>query len=221
MVGGIVAGASGDYGSAGSTENPLIPADPAFGIWLPIYAGCLGYAAYQAAPSQARRTVHREVGSALSLCVGLTGTWVWLQKRPLMQLPAIAGTLWAGGVAYRRAMRVVDRPVDRWLVAAPAGLLLGWLTLAAVVATIEIGAASGWTPPPAPNTVTLAAISALAVLGARSRRHAPRPPAYAAAVAWGLLGIAAESRTRNPLRALVAAAGAAGIVLAPRRRSVG
>lgn len=68
-----------------------------------------------------------------------------------------------------------------------------------------------------PNTLSLAAISALAVLGARSRRHAPAPQTYAAALAWGLLGIAAESRTRSPPRALTAAAGAVNILRSRRR----
>lgn len=215
-VGGILAASAGDYGSAEATANPLIPADPAFGIWLPIYAGCLGYAAYQAVPSQARRSVHRRVGVSLSLCAGLTGTWVWLQEPPLLQLPAIAATLWAGGLAYRRAVQIVEGPADRWLIAAPAGLLLGWLTLAAVVASTEVAAASGLRAP-APNTLSLAVISALAVLGARSRRHAPAPQTYAAALAWGLLGIAAQSRRRAPLRALTAAAGAVNILRSRRR----
>lgn len=220
IVGGIVAGATGDYGSASTTNNPLIPADAAFAIWLPIYGGCLGYAVYQALPSQTRRTLHRQAGFPLSLCVGLTGTWVWLQDPPLLQLPAIAATLAAGVIASRRVSRLASEPADRWVVAAPTGLLTGWLTLAAVVATIEIGEVSGWRLPPAPAESALALLGALAALGVWSRRRTSQPPTYAVALAWGLCGIAVESGRRSPLRALTAAVGAAAILATRNRKPV-
>ena len=41
VVGGLGLGASGDYGSATTSQSLVIPADYAFGIWGPVYAGSL------------------------------------------------------------------------------------------------------------------------------------------------------------------------------------
>jgi hypothetical protein len=41
VVGGIVSGATGDYGEAGPSPSLVLPADYAFTIWGPIYAGSI------------------------------------------------------------------------------------------------------------------------------------------------------------------------------------
>lgn len=221
IIGGAVAGASGDYGSSSTTPNPLIPADGAFTIWLPIYAGCLTYAGYQSLPSQAGRTVHRQVGLPLASTVALSGTWVWLRDPPWLQLPAIAATLGVALTAHQRASRHSNSTADRWLVAAPTGLLAGWLSLASVVAAIEVGIASGWPAPPAAGPLTLAGIAAIAAVGVGARRTTPPPATYSAAVAWGLAGIAVSARRHDGPRALTAALGAAAVALTRPVRAAG
>lgn len=206
VAGGIVAGATGDYGSSIATPNPLVPADGAFAIWVPIYAGCLGYAVHQARPSQAGREIHRRVGLPLATCVALSGTWVWLQDPPVRQLPAIGATLAVGLVAHGRAAALADEAGDRWLVAAPSGLLAGWLTLASVVATTEVAIASGIRPPP--RALSAAVVAGVAAIACTAFPDARPPRTYRGAIAWGLAGVARASWRKDRATALVAGLGA-------------
>ncbi|MER7070509.1 hypothetical protein [Terrabacter sp. NPDC000476] len=211
VLGGIAAGASGDYGSSTTTPNPLVPADGAFAIWAPIYAGCLGYAVHQARPSQADREIHRRVGLPLASCVALSGTWVWLQDPPLRQLPAIGATLAAGLVAHQRAAALAGDSQDRWLVAAPSGLLAGWLTLASVVATTEVAIASGVGPPPGARVAAVAVVSGVATLACTAFPDARPPRTYRGAIAWGLAGVARASWRKERATAVAAGLGAVAI----------
>lgn len=71
--GGFLAGVSGDYGSASQSQSLVLPADYAFAIWAPIYAGVLGQAVYQALPSQRQNPLLRRTGWAAAAAVGLSG----------------------------------------------------------------------------------------------------------------------------------------------------
>lgn len=134
-------------GDAEESLSRMLPADWAFAIWAPIFAGWLAYAAHQARPSRRADPLLRRTGWPVAVTTGVAGTWVRLQRRPLLQLPVIAGTTAAAVTAYARAVPASDEqarsPVDRWVVREPVGLTAGWLTLAAVAATTEVLLAVG------------------------------------------------------------------------------
>ncbi|MGY1666312.1 hypothetical protein [Geodermatophilus sp. SYSU D00696] len=146
VLGGLVSGATGDYGDAEASDSRVLPADWAFGIWFPVYAGSLAYAAETARPSRRRDPLLRRTGWPAAAAYALAGTWVRL--RPRQQVPVLAATMAAAALAHARAGGGPARPTDRWTVRVPLGLFAGWLTLASVAAPTEVLLAEGVRPGP-------------------------------------------------------------------------
>jgi hypothetical protein len=219
VVGGIVSGATGDYGEAGPSPSLVLPADYAFTIWGPIYAGSIVYAVQQARPSRRADPVFRRTGWAAAAAYGLAGTWVRVQRHPRLQLAVIGATAAATALSYARARPATPQEQlsaqDRWTVRVPLGLFAGWITLATAAGGTEaIMAARGGD---LPVDHTRWAVGVLTVTGAAVAtigRRAPLSPAYPAAVSWGLIGTAVRSIRRSRGTGLLAAA-AAAVVMVP------
>lgn len=227
--GGFIVGVSGDYGDAAAGPSLVVPANYAFGIWAPIYAGLFSHAIYQALPARRRDPVLRRTGWATACAVGLSGLWVWAQGVPELELSLIAVTTAAAVTGYIRATPVQESELasvrDRWLVRVPLGLFSGWITVATVAGGGEALIASGITAPwPGAEPWSTAALLAAGGAGAALAWSRPVSLAYAAALTWGLAGVAVRVLPQHPVPgaaallagAVVAAAGVAG---AGRRRT--
>lgn len=214
-LGAALAGRS--VGDVSDADRSLVtPAGWAFGIWGVIFAGSLAWAVYQALPAQREREVHRRTGWPLALAFGGNAVWeVVYPQGGAWQYVAqvlIFGITAAAAVAY---VRLQTLPVDglaRLLPRATAGLLLGWLTVASVANVGSTGVALGLSPDTlaaqawaVAALVTVAGVAVAVLLGSWV---AAGP--FAAAVIWGLLGIAGAD---GPRQVAVAAISAAVIVL--------
>jgi hypothetical protein len=207
VVGGLVSGATGDYGDAEESDSRVLPAGWAFGIWFPVYAGSLAYAAETARPARRRDPLLRRTGWPAAAAYALAGTWVRL--RPRQQVPVVAATVAAAALAHARAGDPDATGRDRWAVQRPLGLFAGWLTLAAVAAATEVLLAEGVRPGPrAADAWGVAMTGAAAAIAAAVTRRVPSSRAYPAAVAWGLAAAAVRNGAAG--RRLPAAAGALG-----------
>lgn len=200
VVTGIVAGATGDYGSADETDSLVIPANYAFGIWGPIYAGALAYASYQALPSKRTDPLLRGVGWPSAVGYLASGLWVHVlpRKRFFVTEALLAITVAAAAVAYGRTAGEQPGPQETWLVRTPLGLYAGWISLAAAASTTEAllledvgGLGLGETP-----WAVLVVLAAGAIAGGVAWR-VPNSPAYPAAVSWGLAGTAVQQFRRS------------------------
>ena len=221
--GGFIIGVSGDYGDAAAGPSLVVPANYAFSIWAPIYAGLFSHAVYQALPAQRRDPVLRRTGWATACAVGLSGFWVWTQDIPALELTLIAATTAAAVTGYLRA---APRPSEaasarhRWLVRTPLGLFSGWITVATVAgggeALLTAGLSAPWPGAEAWSTAALVTAGGAAATLAWRR---PVSLAYAAAVTWGLAGVAVRVLPQHPVPgaaallagAAVAVAGVAGV----------
>ncbi len=205
VLGGLVSGATGDYGDGGESESRVLPADWAFGIWFPVYAGSLVYAAETARPSRRRDPLLRRTGWPAAAGYALAGTWVRLPPRG--QVPVAAATVAAAALAHARAG--TGEAGDRWTVRAPLGSFAGWITLATVAATTEVLLAEGVRPGPrAADAWGVAMTGTATAVASAVTRRVPSSRAYPAAVAWGLAAAAVRNATRG--RRLPAVAGALG-----------
>jgi hypothetical protein len=129
--------------------NPFTPAGYVFGIWGLIYAGTLGYSAWQW--YRARRGDRRLVPLAapyLAACaanVSWIFLWHWLQVGA--SLFAMAGLFAALALAWRRVRRIAPAgPAERVLVHGTFSLYLGWICVATFANLTAWLVASGMRP---------------------------------------------------------------------------
>src|SRR3712207_6257151 len=119
-------------------EGPTSLVEPggyAFAIWALIFALSLAYAIYQALPVNRENPLLRRIVPFTAAAFFCTGMWsVFVPLRQFLFAQAmLLGTFACLLVAYARLARSergVLSGADRWLVALPLGLFLGWVTAA-------------------------------------------------------------------------------------------
>jgi len=200
----------------------VVPANYAFAIWGPIYGASLALAGYQARSTQRTDTVLRRLRWPAAAAYAGNAVWVlaFTSQRYRLALGCILTTLVGATTAHVRAS-TTEEPLDRsraWLVRTPLGLLAGWITVATPSAVAITALATGrqrlvmgpagWAPP---LLVTLGGITTAVT------RALPTSAAFPGAVAWGLTGVAANTRVPGSARA--SAALAAAVVVASTART--
>ena len=192
-------------------EWPIQPAGWAFAIWGLIYLGLIASAGFgllrrPAAPDWAA------MRPALAVSLGVGTFWIAVaQVSPPLATAMIVVMLAGALAALLRA-----GPEDRLWLRAPLGLYAGWLTAATGVA---IGVLLGGYGVLAPTTAALVMLPVVLILALSVARRCPDTPTYPAAVAWALVGIAAEAvRTQNFSVAGMAIAGIVLLAINPLRR---
>lgn len=126
-----------------SFDVAVVPANPAFAVWGPIYAGSLALAGYQALPGNRTDPLLRRL--RLPATAADAGNAVWLLASPSQRyrlaLSCILTTLTGSTLAYARMNTAHEQmgqegrdgsldPAQAGLVRAPLGLLAGWITVA-------------------------------------------------------------------------------------------
>src|SRR5918993_2914490 len=146
------------------------PALYAFTIWVLMFALSLAYAAYQALPSNRDNPLLRRMGpftAAAFLCTGLWSVFVPLKQFGLPQL-MLLGIFTCLLIAYLRLSQYArehDLGIgERWLVALPLGLFLGWVTAANAVSLTAEAVRRGLVAPGGAGEAFLG--SALLLVGA-------------------------------------------------------
>ncbi len=215
---------------ANSFDVSVAPANYALAVWGPVYAASLALAGHQAAPGRRADPLLRRVRLPVALAYAGNAAWVpaFTRRRYRLALGCLLTTLAGSTTAYARASTTPTAlaPAQARLVRAPLGLLSGWVTVATpsgvAITLIDAGhrrlgaGGAGWAPP------LLLALTAVTVAVTRAL---PASATFPGAVAWGMLGIAAN--TRVPVSARSTAAAAAATVVATavharaRRRAAG
>ena len=215
-------------GERANAEGPPLvsPAGYAFSIWGPIFAWCLAYAVWQAMPAQATDPFARRAGwwfaaamagDALWAAVFQAGGPAWLTAVILALIAESA----IGALARVDATPVPLRRDQLWLLAAPLGLLAGWVSVAAFVnlaSALNLAGISALRDPASPLPPALVAAATAAALAVIVRT---RPfPTYALAVVWALVAVLARNGF-DPTGITAAVAALLVAALAIRSRRVG
>lgn len=221
VAAGMVAGASGDYGSAGASDSLVLPADYAFVIWFPVYAGSIAYATHQARPCKRADPLLRRIGWPSAVAYLSAGSWVWTDPvaAPWSSMAAMALTVGPAVTALVRMTPATDvDPAERWLVRAPIGLFAGWITLAVVANTTEVLLANGIRQLAGLDAAPWAVLALLAAggIGSLTTLRTKASAAYPAAVVWGLIAAAVQQLPRSTAAGVTAAA-MAGLAAATAR----
>lgn len=204
-----------DSTSRAPDSPPVVPALYTFAVWGVIYAGSLAYAVYQAWPAHREHALLRRVRPWAASAFLFTALWAlaagqgWgLFTVPLMF--ALFGSLLGAFIGFSR-QHAPERAAERWLVAAPLSIFLGYVTLATVANTASVLKQAGILAPPSGAETGWAVFMLLvaggiaALLTRWSRGNVP----YALTVIWALVGVGVANVRDVPNLPAALAAGAA------------
>ncbi|NTW02304.1 MAG: tryptophan-rich sensory protein [Oscillochloris sp.] len=132
-----------------SARFPLKITPPAyvFSIWGVIYSGMIGYAIYQALPSQRTNLRLRRVAWPFVLSCVANVSWIllWHYNRPRLALGAILGILLALITINTRLGKPLQGPLgERLLARLPFSIYLGWVSIATLVNVAVALYDAGW-----------------------------------------------------------------------------
>lgn len=205
-----------DVGSTSRANEPLLAAAGwAFSIWGLIFLGHLGYAVYQALPSQRANPALRRIGFFTALaCLG-GGLWTAFFTHEMfaaawVTMLVILGSLIAVEIKLGNSARTGR---ELLLVRLPFALNLGWVSVATILNSAQfLNTTLGWGGGPLSPLMWSLLVTTVAIILGLSMAIFRRNLAYAAAVAWGLAGIAAEKRDDVPSLSSLAAVGTVVLV---------
>ncbi len=194
-----------------SSRYPLLlqPAGYAFSIWSLIFLLDIVYALRQITGTRRHDALLARIAPAAAIGFACTTLWMpayaqeWLWICVALILLALASLLWAAAVATRGG-------ADLWTRTALA-LHAGWLSVAAFLNIGQALIGAGAMPPgEVALGGNLALLAAIAVFVLAVHRRMRGDAAYAAAAAWGLIGVTVALAGRGQ----VAVAGWAALAVA-------
>jgi len=204
-------------------EHSLTPVAYAFAIWGVIYAGAAAFVVWQLLPRNLANPLARRIGWLAAGMYAANCAWQivvpgWGVNWPSSAL--LAGELALGVIALGR-IRDLGRPLtrgERWLAAAPLGVLTGWASAATFVNLSTSALWAGGVPFDAREPQTALALLAGAIAFCAFAVNATRSTAQTLAIVWALHAIAVRNWTQplEPAVALLAVAGIAVVLLAWR-----
>jgi len=187
-----------------ANSSLLVPYGIAFSIWLPIFAGCIGYAILQAMKTNRTRSIFRKSGWWTG--AGFTGVCIWALfsgwGSPMIARWGTALIFVPTVYCFVKAMLVLTREkhaldkMERLWVWAPISLIAGWTSIAIFLNWTPIVASGFGTSVPeiAPNLLMLGAATTLAIfVTKRSKGNA----IYAFPIMWALGWLAFKNLKLN------------------------
>lgn len=190
-------------GALDADATVLAPATPAFSIWSVVYLLTIGYAVWQALPSQRGRARQRRAGWWIAATAVLNGGWLLAAQFLTLPLTVVAIVLLLVvlGVTLRRLVaQRPESPVDLLLMDGAVGIHLGWVSLA-TVANITTWLAADVVAPMDADAQQLWGVLVLvvvALVGAAIAFGTDGRIAPALAMAWGLVWIGIARSTGEP-----------------------
>lgn len=182
----------------------FFPANVTFSIWGLIFLSWIGFAVYQALPSQRTNPFVRAVGPWFFLsCLGNIGWLLLFQYEQFA--PSMIPIVWlllTLGIIYVRLRRVDATPstADRILIFAPFSIYFAWAAVATVANTSYVLYAAGQRDLFGIAEATWGAIM-LVVAGAITGSVAifNRDIVYVAVIVWAFVGIIARYPNITPV----------------------
>ncbi|WP_434810724.1 tryptophan-rich sensory protein [Microbacterium sp. bgisy189] len=197
-------------GALDADATLLAPARPAFSIWSAIYLLTIGYAIWQALPSQRFRERHRAAGWPVALTAVLNGLWLLTAQWLTLPLTVVAIALLLVALGY--TLRVLQtmpgvRITGVVLLDASVGLHLGWVALATVAnvtAWLTVIAPAEWAD--AGELIAVIVLVVVGVIGVAIAWITNGRLAPGLAMGWGLFWIGVQRSTGEPASMTVAIA---------------
>ncbi|MBN1247102.1 MAG: tryptophan-rich sensory protein [Anaerolineae bacterium] len=210
-------------------EIYFVPAGYVFSIWGLIYLGMIAFTVYQALPLQRDNKTVQSIGLLYALSGVGNITWIFLWHYEVFTLTLVPMLVILGSLiaiflkiwAHRTELSLAER----WTIAVPFSVYLGWISVATVANATQLLYYLDWgqwgLSAEVWAIVMLLIAAAIAVI--MSIRHGNL--AYAAVFVWAYVGIAIKHNDVNAvmlpaamLAGIIALAGIAGVPLSKGRR---
>ncbi|MBZ0291150.1 MAG: tryptophan-rich sensory protein [Anaerolineae bacterium] len=195
----------------------FVPANYVFSIWGIIYTLLIGFAVYQALPSQKENPVLRRIGYWFALSCAANGVWLILFHYNLFALSMIAMiVLLVSLIAiYTRIgvgqMKLSTR--ETWFIHIPFSTYLGWITVATVANASYVLYSLGWDGFGIEGAIWAVIMLVVATALTLTIIFTRSDIAYTAVIVWAFVGIVSK-QTATPLVAGTAGLMAAVVVIA-------
>lgn len=197
----------------------FVPAGYVFSIWGVIYVGLVAFAIYQILPTQRENPLLRRIGYLPALGGLANSLWIflWHYERfvltllPMLGLLAVLiATYLLLGIGHTRFSTA-----ERWCVAIPTSIYLGWITVATVAnvtAVLEYLNWNGWGITPEVWAVIMLAVGLIIASAVSITRG---DIAYMLVIVWAFAGIAVKHADTSlvAISAWAATAGAATMLI--------
>lgn len=175
-------------------EVYFVPAGYVFSIWGLIYLGLIGYAFFQALPSQRQNPRLRSIGGVFALASLANIAWLFL-----WHYEQFSGTLVAMLVLLLSLIAIYLRLgigrgnvslAETWLVRIPFSIYLGWVSVATVANVTSLLDYLNWDGFGLTREIWMIIVLAVVVVIAGLMSFTRRDIAYALVILWALAGIA-------------------------------
>ncbi|MBN1265133.1 MAG: tryptophan-rich sensory protein [Anaerolineales bacterium] len=178
----------------------FVPAGYVFSIWGLIYLGLIGFAIYQAFPSQREDPLQQKIAPWVWLGSAANIAWIflWHYERFPLTLVAMLILLASLLVVFVQISRVRagtsrgTSRLQRWLVDIVFAVYLGWITVATVANVSQVLYSSNWNAwgiaGPVWAAIMVAVASVLGLLMLWRERSIP----YTLVLLWAFIGIAVK-----------------------------
>lgn len=126
----------------------FVPAGYVFSIWGLIYLGLVGYALFQALPSQRDNPRLSAAATPFLIASASNIAWIFFWHYMIFPLTLVAMVLLLLSLAViytrLRASPAAVSPGERWLVRLPFSLYLAWVSVATIANAADVLSFYGW-----------------------------------------------------------------------------
>lgn len=196
-----------------SFDALFVPAGYVFSIWGVIYLGLIGYAIFQALPSQRENPRLNASAGPFLLASAANIAWIFLWHYQIFALTILVMLLLLGSlIAIYRRQRSTEGEVssgERWLVRLPFSIYLAWVSVATIANAADVLTYFGWNNFGLPEAAWAIIMLGVGLLLSGSMTWRERDVAYDLVFIWAYVGIGvaqAEASQAVSVAAYLAAA---------------
>jgi benzodiazapine receptor len=180
----------------------FVPAGYVFAIWGLIYLALIGFAIFQAWPTQQNNRSVCATGWWFAVSCVANGLWIlfWQYGYYALTLVVMLILLTSLIVVYNRLAALAQpTPATRWLVHFPFSLYLGWITVATVANASAVFVYFGWNGSPLSPVIWTVAMIAIATGLALRQVQQYRDLTFGGVIVWALIGILVKQQAYLPI----------------------
>lgn len=171
----------------------FVPAGYVFSIWGLIYLSLAGFTIYQALPTQRENPSLRSIGFLFALSNIANAAWIFLWHYNFFPLTLLVMVTLLGLLLAIYLILGIGKKkfsaVEKWLVAAPFSIYLGWITVATIANATAVLKNVGWNGFGITGQIWTIILLAVALVISVMMSFSRKDIAYNLVLVWAFIGI--------------------------------